>query len=276
MLGGQTRYAIVRLNANGSLDTGFNPPFGPDWGALEVCFLALQADGKVFMLGIFGGTPLLPQVCLGRLNANGSVDAEFTAGVEGFGNWTASLALQADGKLLVGGDFTTLAGQPRACIGRLNATGPATQSLTSDGSTITWLRGGTSPEVWRTTFKHSPDGLDWTFLGPGTPTPGGWQLTGLSLPPDGVIRARGFVAGSGWSDWFVESVIGVPGIHLNLVREGSEVVLNWTGGQGPYQVQQSSNLGGIIAWDNVGEPVPTNSMRLLLSPGNLFLRVRGQ
>jgi len=70
------------------------------------------------------------------------------------------------------------------------------------------------------------------------------------------------VAGS-----FAESLIGGLAIRLDLVRDGSEVVLNWTGGQGPYQVQQPTN---------VGEPVPTNSMRLPFSPGNLFLRVRGQ
>lgn len=72
-----------------------------------------------------------------------------------------SLAVQSGGKILVGGGFTTLGG-------RLNNTTPATQSLTFDGSTITWLRGGTSPEVWRTTFDISTDGLTWTNLGAGT------------------------------------------------------------------------------------------------------------
>ncbi len=50
------------------------------------------------------------------------------------GQWTASfnpgadcqvisLAVQPDGKILVGGEFTTLGGQPRHYIGRLNADG---------------------------------------------------------------------------------------------------------------------------------------------------------
>jgi hypothetical protein len=212
---------------------------------------------------------------LGRLNPDGTLDMGFNAGVSGsdMTPQVVPMAVQADGKVLVGGWFTTLGGQSRTNIGRLNATDPATQGLTSDGSTITWLRGGTSPEVWRTTFEHSPDGLTWTGLGAGTRISGGWRLTGLSLPPGGTIRARGYVAGS---SWFVESLIGVPGICLNLVRDGSEVVLTWTGGQGSYQVQQTTTLGATSSWENVGEPVQANSMRIPLVPGNLFLRVRGQ
>jgi hypothetical protein len=62
-----------------------------------------------------------------------------------------SLATQGNGKILVGGWFSLLGGQGRDSLGRLNNTEPATQSLGYDGSKITWLRGGASPEVWRTT-----------------------------------------------------------------------------------------------------------------------------
>jgi hypothetical protein len=72
----------------------------------------------------------------------------------------------------VGGDFETLGGQRREGIGRLKNTEPATQSLSYDGTTITWLRGGTSPEVWRTTFDYSADGRIWMDLGAGSRTAG--------------------------------------------------------------------------------------------------------
>lgn len=65
-------------------------------------------------------------------------------------------------------------------------------------------------------------------------------------------------------------------IRLNLARDGSEVILNWTGGLGPYQVEQTTTLSATSSWENVGEPVQTNSVRIPLSPGTLFLRVRGQ
>ena len=77
---------------------------------------------------------------------------------------------------MVGGSFTKLSGQPRKNIARLKATEPATQNLTWDGSTIDWLRGGTSPEIWRTTFEYTTNGTGWTALGAGERVPGGWQL----------------------------------------------------------------------------------------------------
>ena len=41
----------------------------------------------------------------------------------GAGGTVYSLAVQADGKILVGGYFTTLGGQARSSLGRLNADG---------------------------------------------------------------------------------------------------------------------------------------------------------
>src|SRR5205085_8485276 len=96
---------------------------------------------------------------------------------------------------------------------RLHNMEPATQSLSYDSSKVIWLRGGASPEVWRTTFDYSSNGLTWTNFGAGSRIPGGWELGGLSLPTRGTIRARGFVTGSGAaysSSWFVETITGAP------------------------------------------------------------------
>jgi hypothetical protein len=63
---------------------------------------------------------------------------------------------------------------------------------------VKWLRGGSSPEAVRTTFELSTDGGNtWSYLGPGTRIPGGWELTGLTLSGTGKIRARATVAGGG-------------------------------------------------------------------------------
>ncbi len=218
-LGGQTRPGIGRVNADGSLDSSFSPGLRPFGSGDFVSCLAVQADGKILVGGYFttlgGQTP--PGI--GRLNADGSLDSSFNPGAP----WSVSgLAVQADGKILVGGSFTTLGGRMRNNIGRLNSTGPATQSLSYDGSTTTWLRGGTSPEVWRTTFDFSANAVDWVSFGAGTRIAGGWQLTNTLLPPStGTIRARGFVAGGGRNCWFVEGywgnlvVVGQPSSRTN-------------------------------------------------------------
>jgi uncharacterized delta-60 repeat protein len=198
-LGGQPRGGLGRLNANGTLDSTFNP----GWGN-HVYSLAAQADGKILVGGFPAAPGGQPRGCLGRLNADGTLDSAFNPGASSVVN---SLAVQADGKILVGGSFTSLGGQPRSYLGRLNATEPATQSLSHSGTTITWLRGGTSPEVWRTTFECSTNGTSWVSLGAGTRIAGGWRMTGVPLPASSVLRARGYASGGygNGSGWFVES-----------------------------------------------------------------------
>jgi hypothetical protein len=150
------------------------------------------------------------------------VDSGFNPGANGSVNL---IAVQADGQVLVGGDFTLLGGQPLNYLGRLNNTAPATQSLSCDGSTITWLRGGTGPEVWRTTFEVSTNDIDWTSLGSGARISGGWRLTGVVAPPNATIRARGFATGGydNGSSWWVESVlrIAAPTPPRILVSDGN-------------------------------------------------------
>jgi uncharacterized delta-60 repeat protein len=240
-LNGQTRTNFGRLSADGTLDTSFDPgaPVGsvdslavqpdgkilvggftrlnPD-GTVDPSFnpqvsvyarsLALQADGKIVVGGQFTTLAGQSRTNLGRLNTDGTLDVSFNAGATGPYGRVSCLAVQADGKILVGGRFATLGGQSRINIGRLNNTGPATQGLTFDGSTLSWMRGGSTPEVWRTRFEYSSNGASWTNLGTGTRIPGGWQLTGLAIPIDATVRARGFVASSA-SSWFVEQTLAV-------------------------------------------------------------------
>ena len=170
-----------------------------------------------------------------------------------------ALALQADGKLLVGGWFTTLGGQSRNRIGRLNTTVPATQSLTFDGSTLTWRRGGASPEVWRTTFDFSTNGTDWAGLGAGTRTAGGWQLANVSLPSaNGTIRARGYVTGGycQGSAWFVESDISVSAPLVILVNDprfgfsSNRFGFKFSGTAGQVVILETST--DLATWTSVG------------------------
>jgi uncharacterized delta-60 repeat protein len=259
-LGGQTRNAIGRLNADGSLDTSFNP--GADGG---VNCLAVQADGKILVGGTFEMLGGQPRNYVGRLNADGSLDGPFNPGAD---SEVWSLAVQADGKILVGGNFTMLGGQTRNSIGRLNNTGPATQSLCYDGSTITWLRGGASPEVWRTAFDFSTDAVHWVSLGAGTRIgglpagqAGGWQLTNTSLPSTtGTIRARGFVAGDGQNCWFVEThlVVGPPPVILvndpSFGFSSNRFGFKFTGTAGQVVIVETST--NLASWT----PVATNTL----------------
>jgi len=110
---GQPRSAyLVRLLADGSFDSTFNPSgSGFDFG---VTGLALQPDGKILVGGLF--TTYNGSNCpdgLVRLNSNGSLDASFNPGGRGFGSSVGSggvasaMVVQPDGKLVVGGGFTS-------------------------------------------------------------------------------------------------------------------------------------------------------------------------
>jgi hypothetical protein len=122
-----------------------------------------------------------------------------------------ALGIRTDGGALLGGQLINVGGQARSLIAALLPTDPATQSLNFDGSTVRWLRGGTCPEVWRTAFEVSTNATNWTLLGAGTRMAGGWQLAGLSLASNAMIRACGFAAGGyrNASSWFEETTLSL-------------------------------------------------------------------
>ncbi|WP_033316646.1 delta-60 repeat domain-containing protein, partial [Pontibacter roseus] len=116
---GTPRSFIARLNADGTLDASFNPGTGFN---RELYSLALQPDGKVLVGGNFFSFNGTPRNFIARLNADGTLDASFNPG-SGFTDYVVSLAFQPDGKVLVGGSFTSFNGTPRSRIARLNADG---------------------------------------------------------------------------------------------------------------------------------------------------------
>jgi len=79
-----------------------------------------------------------------------------------------AVLIQADGKIVLGGQFSELAGRPCSNLGRLLNTDAAISDLAWDGTQLVWLRGGSSPEVWRTTFEYSTNLAQWVNLGAGT------------------------------------------------------------------------------------------------------------
>ncbi|HEU0010326.1 MAG TPA: Calx-beta domain-containing protein [Verrucomicrobiae bacterium] len=113
---------LARLHPDGSLDEGFNPQLCCASDDPVGVAVAVQEDGRILYAGTSyppGTYP--PQTGLNRLNADGSLDPTFQAGagfeLEGY---VQAIALQADGKVLIGGGFITVNGVPRIGIARLN------------------------------------------------------------------------------------------------------------------------------------------------------------
>ncbi|RTY95984.1 T9SS type A sorting domain-containing protein [Flavobacterium sp. GT3R68] len=110
---------IIRLNGNGIVDPAFNVGTGFN---NSVSAISLQNDGKILVGGYFtsyNGTAVNRII---RLNSNGSIDTTFNTGA-GFNNLLNTITLQTDGKILVGGDFTTYNGVTKNRLIRLNNDG---------------------------------------------------------------------------------------------------------------------------------------------------------
>jgi uncharacterized delta-60 repeat protein len=116
---GNTENRIIRLNADGSKDTSFSIGTGFE---NTVYAIEPQADGKILVGGAFATYNGVTENAIIRLNADGSKDNTFVSGT-GFGGNVYSIELQADGKILVGGFFTTYKGVTENRIIRLNADG---------------------------------------------------------------------------------------------------------------------------------------------------------
>jgi hypothetical protein len=118
--------------------------------------------------------------------------------------------VQSDGKILAGGLFTNIGGQPRSRFARLANDTAALQNLAVTQSTITWTRGGSSAQFTRVTFESSNDNVNYTPLGNGTPAGSNWTLTGLDLSTGQniYIRARGYYRSGDFngSESIIESV----------------------------------------------------------------------
>lgn len=159
---------VARLNANGTLDTSFSDPQVEDF----VYALAPQSDGKVLIGGIFISVGETAMWRVARLNTDGSLDTSFgnpQVTYQNFGTPIVyTLALQSDGKVLIGGNFDRVGGTTRDCVARLN----------SNGS------------------------LDTTFTDPGLGSWWGFCVHSLSLQTDGkIVMGGGFVLTSPIPDY---------------------------------------------------------------------------
>jgi uncharacterized delta-60 repeat protein len=116
---GITVTRLLRLNSNGSVDNTFNIGTGP---SSTVTCIEFQSDGKMLVGGYFTGFNGVTANRLIRLNTDLTIDDTFNIGT-GFGSDVETIAIQSDGKILVGGNFTSFNGVAVNRIVRLNSDG---------------------------------------------------------------------------------------------------------------------------------------------------------
>ncbi|MCC6937972.1 MAG: T9SS type A sorting domain-containing protein [Flavobacteriales bacterium] len=127
---GTSRKRIARLNADGTLDTGFDPGTGFNGMVTNV---AVQSDDKVIAVGDFTSFNGTGRVRIARLNTDGTLDTSFDPGT-GANFLVATVAIQSDGKVLIGGYFNDINGTTAVALARLNSDGSLDTGYNSGGS----------------------------------------------------------------------------------------------------------------------------------------------
>lgn len=160
---GLPREAIARLNPNGSLDASFSPTVrsrnGSEVATGFVRIATLQSNGKIIIAGNFNEVNGITRNRMARLNPDGSVDTTFDPGSgafgQGFGNSGESIlaiAIQIDGKIIIGGTFSQVNSVGRNRIARLNADGSLDESFALGSGA------GSDVRAWVWAVAPQPDG----------------------------------------------------------------------------------------------------------------------
>jgi uncharacterized delta-60 repeat protein len=209
---GTSRQRIARLNSDGSLDTGFNSGTGVSGTSnpVFVYSITVQSDGKILIGGFFTSYKGASRNNIARLNSDGSLDTGFNPGT---GTWGSvnSMAVQSDGKILIGGPFTSYNGTSRSGIARLNSNG----SLDTGFDPGTGVAGVSYPVVYSINVQSNAKILiagDFTFYN------GTSRSRIARLNSDGSLDT-GFDPGTG--------VVGAsyPGVYsVNLQSDGKILI----------------------------------------------------
>ena len=227
--GNNTDFAVVRCNADGSLDSSFDTDgkasSGVGFESSEVNDVAIQADGKIVVTGSTNRV-INADFALVRYNADGTLDASFGTGgkvITPIGNSVdevLSVAIQPDGKIVAAGysgiftdvDFAVVrynadgsldtsfgtGGKVTTRIGTANDAANAV-AIQPDGKIVAAGYGGSASNADFVIIRYNANGsLDTSFDTDGIATTSLGNMNdganALDLQPDGKIVAAGYVS----------------------------------------------------------------------------------
>ncbi|MBK9628805.1 MAG: T9SS type A sorting domain-containing protein [Flavobacteriales bacterium] len=177
---------IVRLNSDGSIDTGYTTGLGANG---DIYGAALDNSGKLVVVGAFTSMNGVMRPGIARLRTDGELDISFNPGA-GPNAAVYCVAHQRDGKILIGGLFTSYNGStPASRIARLERNGSYDNSFSI----------GTGFNSWVYTIAFQGDGKilaggDFTMYN------GTARNRLVRLQTNGVLDT-GFSTGSTCSNW---------------------------------------------------------------------------
>jgi uncharacterized delta-60 repeat protein len=282
-----TRNHIARLNPDGTLDTGFTPTAGGVGSTIYT--IALQTDGKVLVGGSFATFGGQARNNIARLNTDGTLDNTFDPNVTGTNSAVYSIAVQTDGKIVVGGYFTAIGGQTRNYLARVDATTGladsfdanldsyiATIAIQPDGKI---LIGGDFQSVSGQTRHHiarvNASGLTDTF----DPNSDG-IIYSIVLQPDGKVLAGGdfsFIGGqvrhdvarldgtTGLADYFNPNMTG---FYVNTIAMQADGKVLLGGAFNRIGFQTRNNFARVDAINGLADSFDPNPNNVVFASAN--------
>ncbi len=246
--GDKVAIRLVRVNSGGVFDPTFNPATGitgngtmQNWNVYD---MARQADGKLIVCGKFRGYNSDRLNGFVRINVNGSRDAAFPAGNGPDEEGVRAVAIQPDGKILIGGSFVQYNGAVVNRIARLMPDGQLDTGFNPGG---TGLSGG----VNKIKIKILPDGK--ILLGGSFTSYNGVAVSGvIRLNANGSLDNSFSVNvtnindieprsdGSVWIGGQFSTVNGQTRNRVALLTAGGSLDTSFDPGNGP------SGFGGIV------------------------------
>ncbi|MBK9191727.1 MAG: hypothetical protein IPM77_09555 [Crocinitomicaceae bacterium] len=145
-ISGDKDFVVVRLNSDGSLDATFGGDgiVTTDFNNFEDAAhsVAIQPDGKI-VVGGESSTAMGPDFAVARYNSDGTLDNTFsgngkvTADFDNDWDYGISLALQTDGKIVLGGYRYEMTTDYDFALARFTADGILDNTFSADGKTTT-------------------------------------------------------------------------------------------------------------------------------------------
>ncbi len=257
---------VVRINADGSKDTTFH---FASWQG-EVAAIHEQPDGKVIMAGRIWMNGIADTLHLVRVDLDGSLDStfnnflDFRAGTHAFSSMCGVNVLERidEQRIVVGGYFTTIDGEPRGCIACVDNSGNLLDCWAGGGLHPVSFTPGGAPNFSLYGFKYLTTGECYLFGGyNGFTDANGYHpeqvcMSRLHMPDVGIAEPR----------------IQEPQLRV-WPNPGNETFnLEWKG-RSVSEVQIRDALGRhVLAERNVLNTTPIDASKL--APGTYTVLVR--
>jgi uncharacterized delta-60 repeat protein len=206
--------------------------------------VALQSDGKVVVAGQATDNGGNSQVLVARLTSGGGLDSSFDGngivirqlgkpGI-GFAEWASSLAIQANDRIIVGGQAGDADGKVALLVARLTGTGAPDNTFSGDGKLVTQLGIGGDPLSRANAVALQPDGKI--------------VVGGDASPADGN---PGFMVARLETGGTLDSSFGAGGVTATQLGSG----FNASSAVTALALQQDGNVVAAgVASDNDGDP----------------------